>query len=449
MKPRRLFSALAACAALLGTAALPDGVSQGVVAGQAVFEGKGHCNVCHFLESGGEGRGPDLGGIGRFAKERARQFGLKGEDPAALYLVRSILHPADDVVEDFNPMPESWLPSGLTDEEIRDLVLYLQSLGGHPDPAKVVVPADWTAAKREEYARERALFSLGDPAKGKELFYDRKSHAGCARCHAMDGEGENICPDLTTVSRVQSPLYVLHSILDPSAFIAGTYRQLLILDTDGVVHTGLPKSEDDESIVLTIDQDGNTEEVYKDEIDQQAFSEVSLMPAGFGDQMTGQELMDVVAFVLNHESLAKKEAAAAEKKKTDAVKAATVAPPSLVVFPPATGAQTKYRTAMEKGDPVIGRRIYRHYCTMCHGFDGTGTGFNAVNLETKPANHTLDRRMAKTDDLLLHGVVTRGGQKTGRSFLMPPWGGTFSQREIWDLIAYLRTLHTDLEVRRE
>ncbi len=97
--------------------------------------------------------------------------------------------------------------------------------------------------------------------------------------------------------------------------------------------------------------------------------------------------------------------------------------------------------AMERGDPVLGARLYGHYCVMCHGTDGKGTGFNAAYLETKPANHTDDRRMSKTEDRLLHGVVARGGMKTGRSFLMPPWGGTLSERQIWDLVAYLRTLH--------
>lgn len=78
----------------------------------------------------------------------------------------------------------------------------------------------------------------------------------------------------------------------------------------------------------------------------------------------------------------------------------------------------------------------------------TGTGFNAVNLATKPANHTDDRRMSKTEDLLMHGVITGGGVKTGRSFLMPPWGGNLTERERWDVVAHLRTLHADMP-RRE
>ncbi|MBC8353833.1 MAG: cytochrome c [Planctomycetes bacterium] len=52
--------------------------------------------------------------------------------------------------------------------------------------------------------------------------------------------------------------------------------------------------------------------------------------------------------------------------------------------------------------------------------------------------------MSKTEDLLLHGVITRGGMQTGRSFLMPPWGGNLTERDRWDLIAHIRTLRTDV-----
>jgi len=145
---------------------------------------------------------------------------------------------------------------------------------------------------------------------------------------------------------------------------------------------------------------------------------------------------------MRHTSLAKPELASNKKLSPKSPQEAQPLPaPSLDVFGTVTEDQHRYHVAMERGDPVIGARIYAHYCIMCHGPKGDGNGFNAVNLATKPANHTDNRRMSKTEDLLLHGVITRGGMKTGRSFLMPPWGGTLSERDRWDLIAYIRTLH--------
>jgi len=44
----------------------------------------------------------------------------------------------------------------------------------------------------------------------------------------------------------------------------------------------------------------------------------------------------------------------------------------------------------------------------------------------------------------VHGIIANDGNKTGRSFLMPPWGGTLSDQDIWDLVAHLRTLHANV-----
>ena len=489
--------------------------------GQAIFEVKGNCTVCHTIGGNPDtGRGPDLAGMGIRAEQRAAKFGLTGANAAADYLMRTITHPAEEIVEGYNAMPESWLPSGLTDEDLRDLVLYLQSLGGSPDPTQIVVPKTLLAGKRQEYARELEQFASGDPARGKILFHDANGTAGCIKCHSIDGQGENICPDLSFVNHVQRPGYIRESIVDSSATLVRGYQQLMIWDKKGMMFIGLPKDEDDETITLVIDDQGTTKVVRKDQIDDQLLSEVSIMPGNIADLLSEQEMLDIIAYLLQHDGpvvapVALTEAApeaalpadeteiptptevanadpetvsppmepadteteAARKNANPVGDPATdeqpsndpgerksdsrsepddpevdensptpaVAPLSFDVFDPKADAFKKYRRAMERGDPVIGGRLYSHYCIMCHGPDGTGTGFNSVNLDTKPANHTDDRRMAKTDDRLLHGVVWRGGTNTGRSVLMPPWGGTLSQRQMWDLVAYLRTLHTDVD----
>lgn len=418
-----------------------------VEAGRAVFHGKGNCTVCHTIGRGKDdkrARGPDLSGIGGRAAQRAKQFGLQGPDAGIRYLIHSIIRPGAEVVEGYNPAPESWLPSGLTDDDLRNLVVYLQSLGGRQKPGNVSLPPEWLAAKRQDYQRELSLFSIGDPTNGRKLIHDAGGKAGCIKCHAIDGQGNKVCPDLTTLNRVQRPSYILHSILDSSAFLVRGYRQVIIVDEDGVIHTGLPVSEDKQTITLVTDQEGKkTEVIQKDEIELMKVSKVSQMPGNFKEVLTAKQVMDVVAYLLNHERLAAAELAAKAKPATGGAK--ILAAPSLEVFGRLTDDQQRYRMAMERGDPVLGGRIYAHYCIMCHGTKGDGNGFNAVNLKTKPANHTDNRRMSKTEDILLHGVITRGGMKTGRSFLMPPWGGTLSERDRWDLVAFLRTLHADVK----
>ncbi|HET7177505.1 MAG TPA: hypothetical protein VFI63_02340, partial [Solirubrobacterales bacterium] len=43
-------------------------------------------------------------------------------------------------------------------------------------------------------------------------------------------------------------------------------------------------------------------------------------------------------------------------------------------------------------------------------------------------------------DADLADAVRRGGAGVGLSALMPPWGHTLSERQIADVVAYLRTL---------
>ncbi len=431
--------------------------------GRAVFEGKGRCTVCHTIGAPAndrdDGRGPDLAGIGARAARRAAEFGLRGNDSGTQYLVRSITRPGDDVPEGYNPMPESWLPAGLSDDDIRDLVIYLGSLGGRAEAVNVPVPHAWLADRRREYRAELARFATGDPQRGRALFHDPTGNAGCIKCHRIDGAGQDICPDLSTVNRVQRPGYILESIRDSSAVIVRGYRQQMIWDLKGEMYVGLPRAEDARSITLVLNDQGLTAVLAKDTIDERVDSDVSIMPGNITDLISEQELMDVVAYLLQHDGPPADVAAAPAEvveprgpappvKVADTparrppVKTVDAGPPSLAVFDAAARNLDRYKKAMLNGDPTIGRQLYEHYCVMCHGADGAGAGFNAVNLATKPANHTDDRRMSKTDDRLLHGVIAKGGMKTGRSFLMPAWGGTLSDRQMWDLVAYLRTLHT-------
>ena len=410
--------------------AFPAGSDDPIQDGQALFAGKGHCAICHTIgDNSSDGRGPDLAGIGARAEARAAQFGIAEPDAGDLYLLHSIIRPAAEVVEGYDPMPETWLASGLTDEEIDDLVQYLRSLGGSPEATKSSLPMTWLAAEREEYQRELDTFSFGDRQRGQALFEDATGKAGCIRCHSIDGKGKDIGPDLSLVNRVHRPSYMLESVLDPSAIIVRDYRQLVIWDRNQDLHSGLRKAEDDSSITLLVDDDGNTEVVSKVQIAEQSYAEVSRMPNNFAQLLTAQDLMDVLAYLLGHDRRAEGAESKAPKGQESAV------------FGVVTAAMESFRTAMERGDPTLGDRLYAHYCTMCHGAKGDGNGFNAPNLATKPANHTDNRRMSKIEDRLLQGVIARGGMKTGRSVLMPPFGGILSERQTWDLVAYLRTLH--------
>lgn len=77
---------------------------------------------------------------------------------------------------------------------------------------------------------------------------------------------------------------------------------------------------------------------------------------------------------------------------------------------------------------------------QCHGLAGNGMGANIQDMSVQPRDHTDAKTMgARTDDELFK-VIKEGGLAINKSVLMPPWGDTFTDNEIKDLVKHLRKL---------
>ncbi|MBI5711359.1 MAG: cytochrome c [Candidatus Eisenbacteria bacterium] len=87
-----------------------------------------------------------------------------------------------------------------------------------------------------------------------------------------------------------------------------------------------------------------------------------------------------------------------------------------------------------------GRALYRHYCLNCHGDEGEGDGFNAYNLDPRPRSLADSAFQARHSDADLLAAIRSGGGAVGLSTGMPPWGRTLSERQMQDVVEYLRTL---------
>ena len=87
-----------------------------------------------------------------------------------------------------------------------------------------------------------------------------------------------------------------------------------------------------------------------------------------------------------------------------------------------------------------GMSVYRHYCVTCHGEQGGGDGFNAYNLDPKPRSLADSVFPAQRSDSDLVSAIRSGGAAVGLSTGMPPWGRTLSERQILNVVIYLRTL---------
>jgi mono/diheme cytochrome c family protein len=89
-------------------------------------------------------------------------------------------------------------------------------------------------------------------------------------------------------------------------------------------------------------------------------------------------------------------------------------------------------------DQSEGKKLYLTYCSSCHGDDGKGDGPASQSLPVKPANHTDGAVMNKFSDKFLLEIIAKGGGAVGKSAMMPGWGGQFKEKQLRDIVAYVR-----------
>jgi mono/diheme cytochrome c family protein len=87
-----------------------------------------------------------------------------------------------------------------------------------------------------------------------------------------------------------------------------------------------------------------------------------------------------------------------------------------------------------------GKQLYAQYCATCHGAEGKGDGEAGAGLPIKPQDLTAGLIMNPLPDHMLHQAIAVGPQSIGLSNLMPPFSPQLSDRQISDIIVYIRTL---------
>jgi cytochrome c oxidase cbb3-type subunit III len=100
-------------------------------------------------------------------------------------------------------------------------------------------------------------------------------------------------------------------------------------------------------------------------------------------------------------------------------------------------------------DPLVGRKLYMTHCYTCHGVTGRGDGPAAPRLQPKPRNLTDDAYMSGKTDQDLYNIISGGSAALHRFSGMPDWKTMFYPERIWDLVAYLRTLHRPRAVQEQ
>jgi mono/diheme cytochrome c family protein len=91
-------------------------------------------------------------------------------------------------------------------------------------------------------------------------------------------------------------------------------------------------------------------------------------------------------------------------------------------------------------DQAEGRKLYASYCASCHGDKGKGDGVAGKSLPAKPADHTNGAVMNQLPDKFLTEVIAKGGAAVGKSTFMPAWSGALNEKQIRDLVMFIRSL---------
>ena len=165
----------------------------------------------------------------------------------------------------------------------------------NPDraPAELPDPADsrWDFEQLVDYiGSDKGRF--GDPAHGRTAF----TKAKCAQCHQFGNYGEAIGPSLSGIGKRFTKREILESILFPAHIVSDQYASKRVLTLDGRVMSGLVSQRTADTLEV---RDANNQIVVikEKEIDQILPSNSSIMPSGLLDDLTLQEISDMMAYL--------------------------------------------------------------------------------------------------------------------------------------------------------
>ena len=130
---------------------------------------------------------------------------------------------------------------------------------------------------------------------GRDIFF-RAGANGCSTCHRVQGQGQWIGPDLSTIGTKYGRDELIRSILNPSAAIGYNYRSLTVALNDGRVLTGLPVEDSPDRLIIKT-AEGERVAIKPSTIDVRKTADISLMPEGLAETMEDQDFIDLLTFL--------------------------------------------------------------------------------------------------------------------------------------------------------
>ncbi|WP_232834787.1 PVC-type heme-binding CxxCH protein [Pleomorphovibrio marinus] len=169
------------------------------------------------------------------------------------------------------------------DEVLRQQLLLAlhREVGERPDPGQI---EQWQQLLDEE----------GDAQRGRRVFFS--NDALCSSCHAIEGRGGDLGPDLSNVGKSKDRRGLISSLLLPSQEISPEWQGWFIQMKDGTSLSGRQIDVGDNDIKLYTESDGFID-VQKEDVEDYGILESSLMPEGLEKRLTNHDLIDLLAFL--------------------------------------------------------------------------------------------------------------------------------------------------------
>jgi putative heme-binding domain-containing protein len=164
------------------------------------------------------------------------------------------------------------------DQAIRERAIKVFAGGTDPDRQKVI----------DSYKPVAKL--KGDAVRGQAVFTKT-----CAACHKLAGVGNEVGPDLATLTD-KSTEYLLTHILDPNRVVEPRYVAYVAELKSGLSITGVVTAETGNSITL-VGPDGKPQTILRTALESLASSGKSPMPVGLEKDIPHEAMADLLAFL--------------------------------------------------------------------------------------------------------------------------------------------------------
>ena len=180
-----------------------------------------------------------------------------------------------------------------TEEQIWKLVAFVMS-----PPETVITTKLQMSPEISVPSRVASPPAVGDGEAGKNIFYDSAQPKSCQSCHAFDGVGSAIGPDLSKVA-TRSPRELLLGIVLPHDKVEARYASIRLTLSDGDKVVGLVKQESESEIEVydLTELPAVLRTVQKKNVAKRESLNESPMPRDYANIYTMKQLLDLVTYL--------------------------------------------------------------------------------------------------------------------------------------------------------